>query len=262
MAGRNQNITKGKGKVFIEVYDPGTTTGHGEQYFAQTTEFNLTVASETQDAYDADEGINTLIEQALTQVDASGSLITQDMNMDKWNLFVLGLGAQTVNTASATGSTQTLTDVRRGRYFQLGVSAGTPTGVRKATVTSVTKGGTPVTASGNWTQTAQDIELGRIYIELAAPGIADDDDLVVTYNVAASTRTSVVSKDRQVRCALRFVSANTTGDQTDFYMPLVNLIPDGDAALKGADWQTLGFRFTCLKRDQNTERVYIDGRAA
>ena len=262
MAGKNQNLTLGKGKVYFEPFDPGTTIGHGEIYFAQTNEFNYNVATETLDGYDADEGLNVLIEQVTTQVDVTGALQTQDISMEKINLFLLGNGVQTATVASATGSTQNLTDVKRGRYYQLGVSTGNPAGLPKCSVTAITKGGNPVTGSGNWVQTAEDVELGRVFILADAAGIADDDDLVVTYNVAASTRERVISKDQQIRGALRFVSANPAGTNRNFYFPLVNMSPDGDYALKGTEWMTMGFRFTALKKDASTERVYVDGRPA
>lgn len=262
MAGKNQNLTLGKGKVYFEPFDPGTTIGHGEIYMAQTTEFNYNVATETLDGYDADEGLNVLIEQVTTQVDVTGAMQTQDISMEKINLFLLGQGVQTATVASATGSTQNLTDVKRGRYYQLGVSAGNPAGLPKCTVTGITKGGTAVAASGNWVQTAEDIELGRAFILDNAAGIADNDDLEVTFNVAASTRERVISKDQQIRGALRFVSANPTGTNRNFYFPLVNMSPDGDYALKGTEWMTMGFRFTALKKDSATERVYVDGRPA
>lgn len=262
MAGNNQNLTLGKGKVYFEPYDPGTSVGHGEIYLAQTTEFSYTVAAETLDGYDADEGINVLLEQALTQVDVTGSMVTQDISMEKINLFLLGTGVQSKSVTSATGSTQNLTDVKLGRYYQLGVSSGSPAGLPKCTVTSITKGGTAVTQSGNYVQTTEDIALGRVYILPTATGITADDDLVVTFDVAASTREAVVSKDQQIRGALRFVSANAVGTQRNFYFPLVNMSPDGDYALKGNEWQTMGFAFTALKRDSATERVYVDGRPA
>lgn len=262
MAGINQNLTLGKGKVYFEPYDPGTTTGHGEIYLAQTTEFSYTVATEVLDGYDADEGINVLLEQVLTQVDVTGSLVTQDISMEKINLFLLGTGVQTAAVTSATASTQNLTDVKLGRYYQLGVSSGTPAGLPKCTVTSITKGGNAVSASGNWVQTAEDVELGRVFLLANASGIAADDDLVVTYNVGASTRERVISKDQQIRGALRFISSNPAGSNRNYYFPLVNMAPDGDYALKGTEWQTMGFRFTALKKDSATERVYVDGRAA
>jgi hypothetical protein len=188
--------------------------------------------------------------------------MTQDINMEKINLFLLGTGVQTAAVLSATGSTQNLTDVKLGRYYQLGVSSGSPAGLPKATITAVTKNAVAVTGAGNWAQSAEDIELGRFFIPANAPGIAAGDDLVVTFSVAASTRERVISKDQQIRGALRFISSNPAGTNRNFYFPLVNMAPDGDYALKGDEWQMMGFRFTALKRDAATERVYVDGRPA
>lgn len=262
MAGVNQNLTLGKGKVYFEPYDPGTTVGHGEIYLAQTTEFSYTVATESLDGYDADEGINVLLEQVLTQVDVTGALQTQDISMEKINLFLLGTGVQSKVVVSATAQTLTVTDAKQGRYYQLGVSTSSPAGLPRCTVTGVTVGGTAVLGPTNWSQTAEDIELGRVYIITGSTGIPENADPVFTYNVAASTRDAVVSKDQQIRGALRFVSSNPAGTNRNYYFPLVNMAPDGDYALKGSEWQTMGFSFTALKRDSATERVYVDGRSA
>ena len=103
-----------------------------------------------------------------------------------------------------------------------------------------------------------DLVNGRLYIEPTAPGITDGDALVVTYNVAAGTRNVVISKDNQLRGALRFISANAVGNQMNYFFPYVLLTPNGDYALKGEDWQQMGFSFTALKRDASTERVYAE----
>lgn len=261
MAGTNKNYTLGKGKVYIELFDKDSTIGHGEIYFAQSTEFSFTVASETLDHYDADEGLNVLDDQVMTQVDVTGALSTDDVSMEKLALFLLADSVTTVTQTAQTGVTTTLTDVKRGRYFQLGATDTMPQGLRDVTVTAVTKSGTAVAQATNWSQSTDDIKLGRIYIEAAAPGIADLDDLVVTYSIAAANRSVVVSKDRQLRAAVRFVSANPTGGQRDFYFPLTNITPDGDYALKGDEWQTMGFSFTALKKNASVERVYCEGRA-
>jgi len=61
--------------------------------------------------------------------------------------------------------------------------------------------------------------------------------------------------------ALRFISTNPRGPRRDVYIPKITLSPNGDWALKGDDWQTLGFN---LKIGKNTGQsaIYIDGRPA
>lgn len=259
------NPVLGKGRVYFEQFAAGTTQGAGELYLMQTTEFNYNSASETLDYYDADEGLNVLVEQVTTKVDLTGKMVSRHISLEHVGLFLLSDGVQSTTVTSATAVTNAFTGVKRGRYLQLGKSAGTPQGVRGATVTGIaltSTPGTPITGTGNWVQTADDIALGRVYIEDASVGIADNANITVTYNVAAGSRSTVISKDQQIRGALRFVSDNPRGDQKDFYFPMVNISPDGDFNLKGDDWQEISWSFTALKRDSATERLYVDGRAA
>lgn len=263
MAGANKNFVLGKGRFYFERFAAGATTGAGEEYIAQTREGAFSVSSETLEHYDADEGLNVLDEQVTTQVDVTGNFSVENITLDVLSKFLLADGATSVAVTSATGATSTFNNVKRGRYFQLGKSTALPQGARNVSNVSIALAsvpGTPLTNTNNvnW---EVDAALGRVFLKADSPAIADDDDIIVTFDVASGTREIVVSKDQQLRGALRFISANPVGGQRDFYFPLVNLSPDGDFALKGEDWQTVSFNFTALKLDATTERVYIDGRS-
>lgn len=263
MAGANKNYVLGKGRFYFEAFAPGASTGAGEELIAQTREGNFSIKSDVLDHYDADEGLNVLDEQVTTKVDVTGKFTTENITLDVMAKFLLANGVDTVTVTAATAATTTYTDVKLGRYFQLGKSSALPQGVRNVSnvTVKVNASSTALANTGNQSFTV-DAALGRIFVPANAVGIVDGDDLLITYDVAAGTRQMVVSKDQQLRGALRFVSANPVGGQRDFYFPLVNLSPDGDFTLKGEDWQAVGFNFTALKLDATTERVYIDGRAA
>jgi len=260
MAGTNKNYTLGKGKVYFDPFVPGTTAGHGEMYFSQTPDFSYSVKTDVLDHYDADEGLNVLDDQILTKVDVTGKLTTDDISEDKLALFLLSDGATNNATLSGSNLADTFI-VKRGRYLQLGSTASNPTGVRNVTVTKVALSSAPTVALTPLTNYTVDAALGRVYILPLAAGIVDNNSIIVTYDVAASTRKSVVSKTQQIRGALRFVSTNPSGTQRDYFFPLVNLQPEGDIALKGAEFQKISFGFTALKLG-DTERVFIDGRPA
>ena len=262
MAGANKNYVLGKGRFYFEPFLNGTTTGAGEKYIAQTKEGSFSVKADTLDHYDADEGLNVLDEQVTTKVDVTGKFMTENITLDVLADFLLANGVNATVITAATAATSNFVDVKLGRYFQLGKSAALPQGARNVSNVSVKVNAstTALANTGNQSFTV-DAALGRIFVPANAVGIVDGDDLTVTFDVAAGTREIVVSKDQQLRGALRFVSANPVGGQRDFYFPLVNLSPEGDMNLKGSDWQSVGFNFTALKLDANTERVYIDGRA-
>lgn len=252
----SNNIVLGKGKLYFNPFATGTTTPTGEIYLAQSRELSYSAKADTLDHYDADEGMNVLDEQVQTKVDLTGKTTVEHISMENLALFLQANGVTTVTTTAGTALTETVA-VKRGRFYQLGVSDTNPVGVTGVTNVSAKKGGTAVTQSGNYTV---DLALGRIYIEAAATGIADNDSLTLQYDVAAASKQMVVSKDQQIRGSLRFISANPVGEQKDYFFPYVNMQPDGDYALKGDAWQTMGFAFTALKKG-TLERVYITSRS-
>ena len=264
MAGKDKNYTLGKGRVYFEQFAEGQTVSTGaEDYLSQTTDFSFNVKATTLDHFDGDAGLKVLDEEVTTQIDVTGKFATDDMSMRKASLFLLADGVTETTVTSATGATSTFAKVVPGQFLQVGISAGQPTGARNITVTKVATVAAPTVALVVNTDYTVDTVLGRVQMTDTTTAVDADgsDGIIVTYSVTAGTREQVISKDSQVRGALRFVSANPIGDQRDYYFPLVNLVPDGDYALKGDDWQKMGFNFTTLKLG-TLERVYIDGRAA
>jgi hypothetical protein len=253
----DKNLVRGTGKLYFNPFAVGTTNPTGEIYLAQSRELSYSLAAETLDHYDADAGMNVLDEQVQTKVDMTGKTSIEHISMENLAIFLQAAGVTTLTNTAGTGLTETFT-VKRGRFYQLGATNANPVGARNVTVTAVAISGTPVANTNNVNYIANG-PLGRLQIVADAPGIADDAVITVTYNVAAGTQTMVISKDQQIRGALRFVSDNPVGDQKDYFFPYVNMQPDGDYALKGEDWQTMGFNFTALKLG-SLERVYVTAR--
>jgi hypothetical protein len=65
-----------------------------------------------------------------------------------------------------------------------------------------------------------------------------------------------IGSSSQVYGALWFESDNPVGDNVNYWFPYVALRPNGNYALKGDAWQTLGFIGEALKRDSASERFY------
>ena len=164
----------------------------------------------------------------------------------------------TVSGATLTGGTdveETLTGVERGLWYQLGKTDATPQGVRG--VGSVEIAGLDAdqyTVEGN---------TGRIYIKPDATGIADGvTNLTVSYGVRATVEDVVIAKGETIEGAMTFLANNATGSNRDYHWPYVKLMPEGDFALKGDDWQNMTFNFEILLRDETVERQYITKRPA
>ena len=65
----------------------------------------------------------------------------------------------------------------------------------------------------------------------------DDADVDVTFTVAASTRSRVISGSEPVEGAMMYITKNPKGSDAVFYLPYVKITPNGDYALKGDEWQ-------------------------
>lgn len=258
-----KQYTLGRGKVYIDRYPQNVvmtalTQGEGERYIGNTPEFMTNSSSEDLDHYDSDAGVRTKDDSVQLSFDRAGSFTCDNIDSNNIALYFLG-DKSTVTQTAATAVTATMT-VKRGRFYQLGVSASLPAGVRNVSNVVVKKGvafADTVTMAGNY---EVDETLGRLYIEADATGITDDLEIQVTFDVTASTRGQVVSKNRSIYAAIRFVADNPKGVNRDYYFPYVKLSPDGDYNLKGEEWQTMGFTMEILKKASNIESVYIDER--
>lgn len=163
----------------------------------------------------------------------------------------------TVSGASLSGgssTTETLSNVERGRWYQLGVAADMPQGVGRIGSVVITD-----VSADNY---LVDADAGRIYINEDADEIADGDDLEVAYGVRAGVDDIVVSRSDTIEGEMTFIANNAAGANDNYFWPYVKLMPDGDLSLKGDDWMTITFNFEVLKRDALVERQYITRRRA
>lgn len=242
----------GKGELY---FDQGT----GERYLGNTTEFNITIESENLDHFDSDNGIRVKDESVVLEITRSGSLITDSISKENQALFFLG-DVSTVTQVATPVVDEQINDVKLGYFYQIGKTTGNPQGARGMTAVTVTKA--PSTALVLNTDYTLDAALGRIQILETSVTVVDGDDLLVDYTPTANSRVRVATSNlASLTGSLRFIAKNPKGNQRDFYIPNVTLRPEGDYALKGDDWQAMGF---AVEIGQNTGQsaIYIDGRPA
>ena len=264
MPSDTKNYVLGRGKLFFDPFASGTKTPTGERYLGNTTEFNLTIKSETLDHYDSDQGVRTKDDSVILELNRSGALTTDNISEENVGLFVLG----DISGYAQDGTPVTGEAIGEGgvplpdRYYQLGQTDANPQGVRDVSSVTVTvdPAGTPVTAVED-TDYTLDATLGRIYIKEG--GAIDGVKTVeVDYTPATNTRTRVTTNAAaKVEGALRFVAYNPKGKDKDVYMPYVTLTPSGDFALKGDDWQNMAFSVE-VGELPGKAAMYIDGRPA
>lgn len=268
------NYVVGRGNVFFNKFKKGSNTPEsGELYFGNTPELTLTADTETLDHYSSEEGLRNLDASVLLEYTQGGNFTCDEINSDNLALFFLG-DKTTITQTQMTDRKEVITKLEKGRFYQLGMDAVTPTGVRNidnfqivvadaGTAVSVGTGdistipGASALPADNY---EIDLSTGRLYIEPDASDIGSGKVAAVQYDVNAQARTLVIGKANMIYGSLRFISKNPVGTQKDYFFPKVSLQPDGDYALKGDDWQVMGFTFRAMKLNSQTERAYIDVR--
>jgi len=260
-----QNYTLGRGKLYFARFIGNTQNTGPERYIGNTPEFSLTIEQEKLDHFSSDAGIREKDDSISLQVNRTGSLTTDNIDPENVALFFFG-SKSVVTDAGGAITDEAHNDVNQGDYLQLGISSNRPSGARgisaASTSTPITvkdDASTPTTYAAGTDYTI-DLTTGRLYI---VPGgaIVDGTNLKVTYTVRASTRTRVISGAQPVEGALRYIADNPKGENQDYYMPWVQISPNGDYALKSDEWQTIPFNIEVLKRTDR-EAIYLDGRPA
>lgn len=240
-----------KGKIYFD-------DGNGEQYLGNTPTAEMSIETTSLDHYSAESGIREKDDSALVEITRRLNITADDISTANWARFIIGTVGSKVQVATPVVD-ESVGAVKQGRYYQVGVSAGNPSGVRDIGSVTVKVGAVAKTLTTDYTV---DAALGRIYI-VPGGGIADDNVVLVSYTPVAGSREQVVAaSSAAVAGALRFVADNPKGTNRDIYLPSVLLKPTGTARLKGenAEWMQLGFEIEILKKDSTTGAVYIDGR--
>lgn len=257
----NSNLTLGRGKVYFDLYAPGTQTLTGRRYLGNTPEFSLNVAATQLDHFNSDQGLKVKDESVILQLDRKGVFTTDNVSQENMAMFLIG--DKSIQAQSAlTAQTTTILAAKLDRYYQVGATAANPSGVRDlTTVTIATTAGSPVSLVLNTDYTI-DLTLGLLYIMPTSIVVVDGTTgLTVTYATSATTRTQIVtSAISQVNGALSFVGYNPKGLQLDYFMPYVLLTPNGAFALKGDAWQLVPFNLEVLQLNAATAHIYVDGR--
>lgn len=268
----DDNLVVGRGRIYFDQLIKGQY--QGERYLGNTPDFSMSTSVDKLDHFSSDRGLRQKDKSINLETTRSLSLTTDNISVENVALFFAGVVMSSLNTAQ--------TDVRenvnggskvmRGRQYQLGVTAEMPMGqgaikagsfniVYADAGTAISTGtGDISTLPGVTVLPPENYELdyttGSLWIESDAPDILGDVQLVVSYDRTASTREVVISSDNVVEGALRFVSDNPEGENMSYFFPKVSISPDGDYALKGDDWQQIGFTAEVLVRDCNTNAVY------
>lgn len=252
-----QNLTLGRGKLHFARFQTGTRVPDGFMYFGNTPEFSINIESTMLDHYNSDEGLREKDESIPLETNRTGSLVTDNISPENVALFMQG-EASVVATVLAAATTETISDIKLGHSYKLGVTALNPVGVMGVNPTGFaveTVGGVPLVVGVDYNM---NFDTGMIsFVETSTIAVAGA-DIEVTFAVRASTRARVLSGNQPVEGAMLYETKNPKGDDCVYYFPLVKVAPNGDYALKGDEWQQIPLTVEILKME-GVEAIYRDG---
>lgn len=245
----------GKGEVFFAQFLPNTQTPSStERPLGNCPEFTVNREVQKLPHYDSRGGFKRKDDDTTMEVTNSASIVCDNVIPANLALFFMGTTDILTVTAAADQS-NTFNDVAAGGTVQLGVSATTPSGVRKVTDVVVTKGGTALTVGTDYTV---DLSLGRVTFVVGG-AVVEGDDITITYDVAGSTRTRIITQDQQIEGSLRFISRNPKGELVDYFFPWVTISPNGNIPLVTEEYMTIPLNIEALVKGELAP-IYGDGR--
>lgn len=245
-----------RGRVFFNPINIATDEYLGELYMGNCPSLGLSIETEKAEHYSSETGLREKDASVVLEVKRTGSLTCDNMSGTNVALFLSG-STGTITQAGASVTDEVI-DVIPGRYYQLGLGVSTPVGARKVSAVVVTNSaGTTTYVAG--TDYLLDADRGRL--QILATGTIVAGEIKVDYTKAATTWEGIRSGAAgELLGALRIVSDNATGDQRDFYMPRVSLVPSGEIPViaEGTDFAQMTFDADVLK-PANGEAIYVDG---
>lgn len=251
------NYTYGRGEVHFATFKPGTLVPNGFRYLGNTPQFGWQTQTQEIDHFGSDHGVGELDQSIPTSVNRSGTLVTDNVDLDNIALSFLGSKATVAQTAT-TANTETFVDVLAGMTYQVGMTVARPAGVRLISNVVVKVGAVTKVIGTDYTV---DLNRGLIYIVPGGSIVSGTDDIIVTYDTVLSSYTQSISGNTAIEGAVMFIADNPTGDNIDYFVPRVRLTPNGEFALKAENaLQSLNFNMKVLKRDATTSAIYANGQ--
>lgn len=245
-----------RGRVFFDPFDAnGNLTG--EIAMGNCPGVTLTIETTKAEHFSSEKGLREKDESLIVEVNRTGNVNCDNFSAANFALWLSGTRA-TVEQA-ATAVTGELRSVVKGRFYQLGATAGNPLGVRKVTAVTVktADGATPYTAGTDFNV---DLDTGRV--QILDSGAIPAGNVQFGYTpVAGSYETVRSGATAETQGALRIVADNASGANRDFFMPKVTLTPTGDLPIvaEGTEFVQMQFGLEVLK-SANAEAIYADGR--
>ena len=272
-----QNYVLGRGRVLLANVDPVSKEPGQYRYVGITRELNVTATTEELEHTSSDEGINQIDDRVQLSVTRTGTIVFEDIEMDNIALFFFGQ-ATTATQQAANTQTDAIAGSRLTRILEdgwdadneliIGATAANPLGARAVssdpTLAGLNSSNTPqsVTLVKNTDWEVVDNARGAIRILNTNKTFGASSDAVlsritITYNRAAigGGVKQVTSGSSPFEGALRFEEKNPVGQNKIWAMPLVNISPNGDMALKAEEWVQIPLSMA-INKPATAEAIY------
>lgn len=258
-----QNLVIGKGKMHFALHASSNPTALARSFrdFGNVPSASFTSQTQTIEHKTSRASVNLQDDETTIEISRTGTITVDDIDPKNIALYFLGSSA-TVTGASEDDTEETITNVEPGHRYQLGASVSNPSGKRLITIVSI-ETVTGATALVEDTDYTLDSARGILTILDDTSVVTDGNKaagIVVTYDVAANTRTQIVSGDDEAVGALWFESTNPKGQRIDYHFPFVKIRPAGEFNLISDEYMTMQFDITALPLG-DLPVTYADGPA-
>ncbi len=259
------NILIGSGEVYIDVLDDDDDPV-GERYLGDAVGASLSVTTERVQVFSGTGPVARQLVNSVRSITRSLTLTLHDISPENLALFVGGKSVEDVADAATLVTDEALT-VKKGRWYQLGVSTSKPTGVGAIDATAAKTVVTDTESSPNiytaGTDYTVDPARGRLYIEPKST-IPDDGDIHVDYTPVAATRKQVKTGElKETRAAVRYIEDPVAGEGRNYYAPLCSVGASGEMGLMSRDTeQQIQLTAEILEPPGGKAALLIDGEAA
>lgn len=260
----SKNLTIPRGKVLFAEYRPGTRLPAGKRFVGNCPELTVSRDTNALDHYSSTSGTNTLDASIPLGGDLNINLVTDDIQPENLRYWFMG-DRKTVSVTAQSDVTQTLEEVMRNDFYQIGRTETQPLGVGRLVTVAVAAAGSGGSAYVEFEDYEVDYDSGLLYI-MPGGAIADESDIVVTYSTTAHTYQEITSGSKSVEGEMTFISDNPYGPNRKLVMPRVRWQPNGDLSFltdpEAPTWMQLSFNLRCMKKGNLPLVLNADGLPA
>jgi hypothetical protein len=249
-------LVLGAGRIFFDRFAPGTKVGEGEIWFGNATDFSINRDIAFADKYASIGGVRTIVRSVPVEERQTFRLTCDAINHVNVSMWFGGETSFQYQDPLDLISESVV--VRRGRYYQLGLSARPFIGLRNVDYVTVKIGATEIPPAGNFDI---DKDAGRLQVLPSAVDIDDGDTLAISFQPREARRQAFLkpSAGNSVEGSLRFVSENLYGPNKVYLFPYVKLTPGRDISLiQSSQWQSIDFAGEAYRLNAVTQFHLVD----